>query len=337
MVRSAVAQTSGSAPATAPDTPSVAPGSFGDIPLLADKPDRVIELPDAEWVDSIAFLPDGKSLIVHMQVRAINVWELIHHYWPEEIGALLAIAVLVLVRAAVHVRMRPQRRGEPHCRGCGYCLTGVAPGPCPECGLDKRAGTNDKGRVIGRSALRRLRWAIVPVLVVGGVYGGLFAAGVGRWSRAYDAFEWWSISLNRIAKEHDVAWLLARGEVVTSDVTIGPSPSTSTVRWSNTTHYSPLPRGRSRFSLTIASNEVDSRSVVYVENASSSGRGLIRLVQGESSRLFGVLDFTPGSTPTSLLISPDGCRLLIAITEVRQSSGAINLAYKISEYSLPPP
>ncbi len=202
------------------DDPPIAEGGpvgqqlSGDIPLLADKPDRVIDLPDAESVESIAFLPDGKSLIVHMQVRAINVWELLHHYWPEEIGALLAIALLVLIRAAVHVRMHPQRKGEPHCRGCGYCLTGVAPGPCPECGLDKRAGNIDRGRVIGRSALRRLRWAMVLVIVIGAAYGGMFAAGVGRWSRAYETFPIWSTQLYRLAQNLDVAWLLSRTEFV---------------------------------------------------------------------------------------------------------------------------
>lgn len=89
----------------------------------------------------------------------------------------------------------------------------MPPGPCPECGLDKRTGGRDTGRVTGRSALRRLRWAIVPVAVIGVVYGGLFAAGVGRWSRAYDAFEWWSIGLYGLAERWELDWLRGRSEL----------------------------------------------------------------------------------------------------------------------------
>jgi len=172
----------------------------------------VIELPDAESVVSIAFMPDGKSLIVHVRERAINVWELMHHYWPEEIGALLVFAVLVLLRAIIHVRLHPQRKGEPHCRKCGYCLSGVPEGPCPECGLDRRVGGQDRGRFPGRSAMRRLRWAIAPIVLIGAVYGGLFAAGVGRWSKGYEKYSVWSTQLVRLAHTFDAAWLLSRTE-----------------------------------------------------------------------------------------------------------------------------
>ncbi len=181
----------------------------------------LIDLPEAEVVRSIEFLPGGQGLAVEARVRAINIWELLHHYWPEELGFLFAASAMVLLGAILYVRTHPQRAGEPLCRKCGYSLLGLSGGQCPECGSRKR--------FVGRTALRRLRSPLVVAAFLGGLYACMLITGVGRWSPAYDWFNWRSVDLVTLAREHDQAWLLSRCESFNTRLVLPMPPANDCV------------------------------------------------------------------------------------------------------------
>ncbi|HEX8911766.1 MAG TPA: hypothetical protein VF796_05360, partial [Humisphaera sp.] len=87
----------------------------------------------------------------------------------------------------------PRRRGRtPHCRRCGYVLTGLTSDRCPECGRD--VGTS-KAVVRGERHVRpRVAWAGLLSVVVGLLPIGLI--GYGR----FRGIDWYH--------HHRVEWVI---------------------------------------------------------------------------------------------------------------------------------
>lgn len=130
-------------------------------------PSGRIEVTGAESVDVLSVSNDGPHAWVVVSYPTINAWPWLVHRW-----VALATAALVGIVVIVGIRMwrilaRPQEIGKPHCRGCGYCLFGVAGRECPECG---RGLSGWRATVTGRARLPR----VVPAIAVGALAAGLY-------------------------------------------------------------------------------------------------------------------------------------------------------------------
>lgn len=149
---------------------------------------------------AVAVARDGSVVYVAQAVDAFSPWAWAVYRWPEVLGALVGLGVLLAVVVTWRVRRRPRRAGVMYCRRCGYELIGTPEGrPCPECGR----ATTARARVRGRARLLRVApaWSVALALLVG--YGLLWAGGVGRENRAILWFDWSSVRLHE--------WIVAAG------------------------------------------------------------------------------------------------------------------------------
>jgi hypothetical protein len=166
-----------------------------------------------------AFSSDGERLFVQVDNFAVNVWEVFVYYWPEVLGGLLGLTVLVCVLCLRRVSRTKRIPGEPHCRNCNYCLKYLESDRCPECGRIARRP------VIGRPQWVRVSPWIAVLVVASILYSGLWVLGAPRSNRASNWLEWWSPSLLSWAKERHFTWLSARanfvGQVAEYDVKSG--------------------------------------------------------------------------------------------------------------------
>ena len=92
-------------------------------------------------------------------------------------AGLLLVAIFLLKRG-----LWPRRQGDaPHCRKCGYNLTGLESGRCPECGV----AAGPKTIVRGRRCRRPLE------IVVGMMYAGLASAPLYMAARQVDWYPYY--------------------------------------------------------------------------------------------------------------------------------------------------
>jgi hypothetical protein len=183
--------------------------------LLPRQPTRVIGLGTSSF-GAAAVASNPRSSIVYVTVHrdAINIWSLIAEAWPE-----IACGVPALVAAIWLVRLVRRRRfhGQPHCRLCNYCLTGVKASNCPECGVDLAVQTP----VFGKRLRRRI------VLVSGAlvILVGAYATWIRTLPRQGDFSNWqnwWSAYLYEYAVAHNVVWLRDRKHAMSVLAAIDP-------------------------------------------------------------------------------------------------------------------
>jgi predicted RNA-binding Zn-ribbon protein involved in translation (DUF1610 family) len=98
--------------------------------------------------------------------------------------ALMLFAIILIAGVLLRAGLRRRRRGTtPHCRRCGYNLTGLVSPYCPECGL-----VLDETEIVYGEPYRRPVFAVVGgvllVLAVAGVVSGVRRGGV-NWYRYY--------------------------------------------------------------------------------------------------------------------------------------------------------
>lgn len=175
-----------------------------------------------DGVRSVAFSPDGGTLYVHYEVGAIDVWPIVVFYWPEWVGALVALGTVAALWCVVRVSRRPQVKGAPHCRACNYDLSahagvrgagerggfeGAAGAKCPECGV----GLDVRRPRRGRGMARRLAPAVGAWVVLVGAYAGVWAA---AWAsggvREGAASRWVSLpstALADYAEARSIGWM----------------------------------------------------------------------------------------------------------------------------------
>lgn len=115
-----------------------------------------IAFDEAPDIRHVMFGPDDESLIVHVIVPYLDVWDAAVYFWPEVFGALALFLLVVLAIIAFRIRRRPRTAGLRYCRKCNYCLEGIdltERQRCPECGttLDARRGV-----ALGRSLWQRM-------------------------------------------------------------------------------------------------------------------------------------------------------------------------------------
>src|SRR5262245_2460498 len=155
-----------------------------DIAVL--EPIHDIPLTRMPFLEAVRFAPDGR-LYVHEMEATLNLWRLAVHYWPELLGGVSALMLVVLAVPILRVLRRPRIVGALHCRRCNYDLTDTPAGKlCPECGVDPAK----RRPVVGRSTRRRLAWPVGMALVVLLLYSGLHLARAPRESWLNEEFNW---------------------------------------------------------------------------------------------------------------------------------------------------
>ncbi|MEO0515090.1 MAG: hypothetical protein AAF086_07330 [Planctomycetota bacterium] len=137
--------------------------------------------------DRMAFRSDGQTVYRVEAIQAINVWEVLVYFWPEILGTIAGLSLLL----GVGFWFRRRRVGNhpvgtPYCRKCRYSLQGSAAADCPECGADRK-----RYQRVYRRLPKRWAWMIYGLLALPMVgYGGLHVQEVSRLSAAGDWLEW---------------------------------------------------------------------------------------------------------------------------------------------------
>ena len=123
-----------------------------------------------------AFGRDSNTLIVQSSENAINLFGLAVYFWPEIFGGLTFLLVAWTLLRWWRVARTPRLVGQPHCRRCNYCLTGLTQDRCPECGNPP----SKRRPIIGRSLKRRAGPLLAVASVAALAYGALWAFQVPR-------------------------------------------------------------------------------------------------------------------------------------------------------------
>lgn len=125
-----------------------------DLPLL--KPSKVVDLPLIDFINPVKAKSDSSdSVVAFTSTVSINIWSLGVYFWPEAIGVISLIVLLICVWRLLRNKMIV---GQPHCRKCHYSLIAFEGDTCPECGIN----LSERNRIIGR----RFGWRIGICLIV---------------------------------------------------------------------------------------------------------------------------------------------------------------------------
>lgn len=108
--------------------------------------------------------PDGDTLYALATYQTVNVWEWLVTIWPRVILIPGLLLIILLLQQILKVRQHPQQLGEPHCRKCGYALTGSQSDQCPECGVSLKSKIPTKGR----APRQRLAFPLIALIVIAG-------------------------------------------------------------------------------------------------------------------------------------------------------------------------
>ncbi len=159
----------------------------------------------------VLFLDEAGRAIVHSHIEAINLWEVLVFIWPEVLGTLAGLWLLVALWIVWYRAHRPRRRGVLFCRRCNYELGKaedreqllVAKAVCTECGRD----ITPRLLVPGRSQ----RWRVLRPLVVGllpaiGLGVLLLVVGLSRSGAAVRWFSLPSIRASELTAERGWTW-----------------------------------------------------------------------------------------------------------------------------------
>jgi hypothetical protein len=170
-------------------------------------------------VQSVVFGADN-HIYATISDTSLNAWSIVVYYWPEVLGAILALVLLTLFVPIIRIARRPQVAGAPHCRRCNYDLSASpADGPCPECGVELARVRPIRGRARRRRLLIPL--GIGVILAVS--YASPHVFGVPRKNRASYAFDWHAPRLAAYARDKSIAWLKRHIEPVSALVEIDPA------------------------------------------------------------------------------------------------------------------
>lgn len=150
-----------------------------------------------------AFGRDSDTLIVQTSESAINLFSLAIYFWPEFLGVL---TFLLIAWALLHwwrVARAPRQVGQPHCRCCGYCLTGIAEDRCPECGIPP----SKRRPIIGRSLKRRVGPLVSIACIIALLYGALWTLQAPRVGYVNSLLSIWSPKWYEAARKRNATSL----------------------------------------------------------------------------------------------------------------------------------
>ncbi len=167
------------------------------------EPTHHVAFPGVQFVWTVDFSPDGRVAYCLVDGSGVDLWAAGVSRWPQVLGGLLGVLLLVYALIVLRVRRRHQVKGEPHCRRCNYNLVSHAPDSvkkgaarrlpaagtlCPECGVDVSKRLPRKGR----SFVRRVWVATTFFLLCAAGYLSMFVLGVPRAVNSPDAPQLWS-------------------------------------------------------------------------------------------------------------------------------------------------
>ncbi len=284
-----------------------------------------ITFPAGATARSAAYAADGKTIFVHLSDTAINVWDVLCYYWPELLGGVCGLVLIVCTLLIRRTLARKRLVGEPHCRRCNYCLKGAAGPRCTECGHAIRRP------VIGRPMWRRVLPKFAPVLMIGAAYGWLWAAKTPRSGYVGHWFHWWSPDLHAWSTTAGLAWLTARGQAVDRVIEFD-AQSGRTLRTLYTQRYqsSPMeiaitPDGRG---LLIPLQENNRLAIIDI----ASGR-VLQTLQPPQGMPAGCWQQVAGFDPRrqlTFVVAGDGTRLVSRLLAWNTQTGESSLLREVS-------
>ena len=63
------------------------------------------------FTETVSFAPDGKLYLQEL-TTSFNAWAMLVHYWPEVLGTLLGLVLLILSVPVLRMLRRPRTRLE---------------------------------------------------------------------------------------------------------------------------------------------------------------------------------------------------------------------------------
>ncbi|MDQ7012888.1 MAG: hypothetical protein Q9O74_03205 [Planctomycetota bacterium] len=128
-----------------------------------------------EEARDVLFLGETGRAIIHSHVEAIDLWEVAVFVWPEVLGTLVGLWLLVALWIVWRRAHRPRRRGVLFCRRCNYELGAAddreqliaAKAVCTECGRDITPRLLVPGRAQRWRVLRPLAVGLLPAVALG--------------------------------------------------------------------------------------------------------------------------------------------------------------------------
>jgi hypothetical protein len=166
------------------------------------EPAAEIAFPQSGFIQA-AFGRDSSTLIVQTDENAINLFGLGVHFWPEILGGLTFLLVLWALLRWWRASRTPRLAGQPHCRRCGYCLTGLTEDRCPECGTPP----SKRRPIIGRSLKRRVGPLLTLACIAALGYGALWAFQVPRGGYINRLISIWSPEWYEAARQRNATFL----------------------------------------------------------------------------------------------------------------------------------
>lgn len=128
-----------------------------DLPLL--KPTNTFDLPLMDLIYPLKEKSDtSDSMVAFTNTMAINIWSLAVYYWPEALGIVSLVLLLICLWRWLRFNLIV---GQPHCRKCHYSLIAFEGDTCPECGVE----LTEHNRIIGR----RFGWRMVICLIMSAI------------------------------------------------------------------------------------------------------------------------------------------------------------------------
>jgi len=254
-----------------------------------------LTFPESNCIHNAVFPPGTGTVYVQLQPTVLNLWEAGVNYWPELLGAVGGVIVLVCVLLTVRIARRPRRIGEWHCRRCGYCLSGAQnplTATCPECSVSAQKKHPRLGRARWKRALPLVLIAVALLLGYGGMHvanvprdGWLARRYVVRWDRLQREAESrnWTQLLQFSRPLHRVIEVDIVSGRTTRVICEGHVPRHALLAWP--LHVRLSDDGRDLFTMDAEGGLVcrsAQRGVTFPTNSGHSRRGYLRVASNSS-------------------------------------------------------
>ena len=187
-------------------------------------------------IQSIAFHPDGQRAFVHMHGESVNAWSVAVYLWPEIIGFLTLLVIVIAYKFIMHIVHNPRQTDHYYCRSCNYDVTDKVktldspinevvddddndndnendPNRCPECGLD----ITKKTPIPGRTKTQRLGPVLIIATLFISPYIALWGNNVPRHNNLSHWLNWPSEKLLNLSSQPQYSWLqkfVQNGDIV---------------------------------------------------------------------------------------------------------------------------
>ena len=90
-------------------------------------PTHQIAFPGSNTIFAVEFTPDGRTAYCLVDGQSIDLWAAGLSHWPELLGGVLGLAIVVYLLVLARIKRRSQTPGAPYCRRCNYNVVSQAP------------------------------------------------------------------------------------------------------------------------------------------------------------------------------------------------------------------